>query len=156
MEIITQKFVPPFGETLPQGRERLLKAYNKKCGVYFIKENGVIVYIGMSTHCVVKALYRHFYSWQDCYRGMGREYRTTYAHLLETNNYEATIIETAEEQTHDLEKTLIIGLNPRDNREKYESYFSNMVEEAVNKQGLTLYKIEYKEESNEEEDDMPF
>lgn len=136
---VVQLFVKPFGEETVRGKKRLLRQYGKKSGVYLIKENGIIVYVGMSNHCVVKALYRHFYKWRDCYRGMGREYRTTYFDMLGINTYECTIITTAKEQTNELERSLIISLNPRDNRYKYEAYFERLVEDAVNKQGLTLY-----------------
>ena len=155
MDVFIQTFVKPFGKVLKRGKERLLKSHSKKSGVYIIKENGIIVYVGMSNHCVVKACYRHFYPWQDCYRGMGREYRTTYYDQLESNDYEVIIIVTNKDQSGELEKSLIISISPRDNREKYESYFSSLVEDAVNKKGLTLHSNTGKTIEGEE-DDMPF
>ena len=88
----------------------------KRKGVYFIKENGRLVYIGMSQSCIYKALYRHFQRWNTYQKVV------TYKDLLSINEYEVAVFMTDEHDIPSLEKDLIIINNPRDNSLKYEAY----------------------------------
>lgn len=106
------------------------KQVNHKCaGVYFIKEDGVITYIGMSKSNVHKALYRHFQVWNDNRnRYMPKEVfppyeRTTYVDTRHTKKYEVSII-NCNNPYHAaiLEKIYIQKHQPRDNKEKYEIF----------------------------------
>lgn len=109
-----QNWQPPF--TGKSSTQLFAKA---KMGVYLIREVSThkIVYIGMSTSCAHKALYRHFYAWND-----PKQYRATYTNR---NDYEVTIIICASKtETETLEKELINFFNPPDNREFYFWYWN--------------------------------
>lgn len=143
-------FVPPFEGFHKNGRtrKRTLRKYIKHSGIYFIRENGIIVYVGMSESCVVEACYRHFYPWRDCYRGMGCEYRTTYVNKLEEHTYEIAILHLQKEQVVMMERALIFSLKPRDNRFFYEDYFIIKAD---------LDKVNQDQEAEwAEPDDVPF
>ncbi len=97
-----------------------------KSGLYFIFENRVLVYIGMSRSNVESALYRHFQEWTDqrYYAHYPNKHicRITYKDKLKKNTYEVGIILLEAEEVMDYEKGFIIEHNPRDNRQKYENY----------------------------------
>lgn len=117
-------FTPLFIPGSP--RRRRLRQYSGQTGIYLIREGLNIVYIGLSSHCVVKALYRHFYPWQP--DRQGRHRRVTYYDRLEAHHYTATIITTTPEQANALEEALIKTLKPRDNHIHIhaESTYSNL------------------------------
>lgn len=98
-------------------RRRTLGHLKKQSGVYIIKENSKIVYIGMSRSCVVEALYRHFYEWND---RRGNDIRITYYDKMQRRKYEAVIILTAQQDEPLLEQSLITIMHPRDNKERYK------------------------------------
>lgn len=93
-----------------------LRNVNKKQGVYFIRENGQIVYIGMSRSCLYKAMYRHFQEWSD-----SREFanRVTYKNKLKHHTYDVSVVLTDDPLV--MEKVFIIKCKPRDNRNKFEN-----------------------------------
>lgn len=85
-------------------------------GVYLIRENGVLVYVGMSRTNVYRTLYRHFQQWND-----GRGYdRIIYD--PEQFNYQVSVIVTSPDDAHPLEMKLIKEHYPRDNKFKYDNY----------------------------------
>lgn len=139
-------FQPPFEKQIKIYKKRTLRQYKDNPGIYIIKENNVVVYIGMSGSCVVESLYRHFYRWRDCYRGMGCEYRTSYYDLLEVNKYEVAILLIEEKQVNEVERALIWSLKPRDNRYTYDNYFEEKV--------IPIQVVEDKIELID--DDLPF
>jgi len=106
----TLQFVPPY-KILNGRRRTTLRQYWYLKGVYFICENGMVIYIGMSQSCVYKALYRHFESWDD-----PRIKRQTYTD--DPFRYQVAIIPS--DDATQLEKEMIRLFKPRDNREFYE------------------------------------
>lgn len=135
-------WLPPFAKTMSVYRRRSLTKYTKQAGVYFIKENDVIVYIGMSASNVVEALYRHFYPWRDCYRGKGTEYRTTYVDKLdsEQHKYEVAVMVVCYEQVSEMERALIWSLKPRDNRHLYDDYFETKQADVTEDASVAEYE----------------
>lgn len=88
--------------------ERFYNLKNKKRGVYFIKENGILVYIGSSRNNCTKTLYRHFQKWND--KRFNRiVYDRKYCEVafIEVDNY------------HELEVEFIRLFKPRDNKQLY-------------------------------------
>lgn len=105
------KFFPPYYEKNGVDHCTLKTDYLKKAGVYFIKENGIIVYVGHSSTILYKTIYRHFQKWDD-----KRSERKVY------NKYSCTIriITTTPTQAPRLEGYLIQKMQPRDNEIKYD------------------------------------
>lgn len=126
-----------------------LKNKYKKKGVYLIKENGVLVYIGMSGSCVKKALYRHFQIWNDRrweYYPSEHQYERV---VYDRNEYKYEVAIIESEDAANLEKKLILKYNPRDNARKYYSYL-------LDKDG-NLYKINnYSYGGYNDDNDLPF
>lgn len=119
LTIVQLKFVKPFesdAQTIVY-KKRTLRHHRKAAGVYIIKENDKVVYIGMSRSCVVEALYRHFYEWND---KRGQHVRVTYFDKMRRKNYEVIIMITCKEDAPKLERSLIVSFSPRDNKEKFE------------------------------------
>src|SRR4051794_12873528 len=104
-------FVSPFLSNKSTGiyRKRTLAKCCKKAGCYLIKENGIVVYVGMSQSCVTEALYRHFYEWND---RRGDHIRITYFNKMTLHKYEVVIIITNKDEAPKLEQSLILLLNP--------------------------------------------
>jgi len=88
----------------------------KRSGVYIIKEDGVIVYVGYSATDLYTTMYRHFQEWND-----KRGARVTYFNLLNKRVYKVRLVYCTPLQAARLEKALIIKYYPRDNKEKYDS-----------------------------------
>jgi hypothetical protein len=65
--IYKTKFLPPYDEN---GKTNFPS--RKRTGVYLIKENGIIVYVGYSGKDLYKTMYRHFEQWTG-----KQEYRTS-------------------------------------------------------------------------------
>lgn len=127
VELSQTTFTPPFTEqTTGRGRVRSIGGW-KHAGIYLIKENGVIVYVGMSAYCVVKALYRHFYRWANDPTRKTRFPRVTYVNHLEDRNYEVCVMKCSKDDAPKIERGLIIAIKPRDNRERYEFYLDELV-----------------------------
>lgn len=107
------KFLPPYkspGKTnFPQTQ--------KKSGVYIIKEDNKIVYVGMSGTNLYRTLYRHFEAWKHKYQEV-----TTYQSRLKLHKYTVRVIFCTSNQAARLERILIKKIKPRDNDVKYENY----------------------------------
>jgi len=88
----------------------------KKSGVYIIKKNGKIVYIGYSGTNLYKTLYRHFESWND------KQYRVTYQSRLHRDKFTVRVIICSPARSQKLEGALILKHQPRDNENKYAGY----------------------------------
>lgn len=106
------KFIPPYHPKTgkPNFPER------GKTGVYLIKEDKDIVYIGYSGKDLYKTMYRHFQTWNHT----GQEV-VSYADRLKKGNYTVRIVYCTPKQADALEKALIKKHKPRDNGAKYES-----------------------------------
>lgn len=76
-----------------RGKKTTFSGNKKSAGVYFIKENGVIVYIGFSGTCLYSTLYRHFQQWIDnrnkyqIINSSPPYPRVTYYHTLNERDY---------------------------------------------------------------------
>lgn len=106
-----QKFVPPYTDA---GKPRLKNTW-KKSGVYLIKENNKIVYIGHSGYNLYKTMYRHFQNWDS------HQTRATYkAKGNKRKKYSIRTILTTPNQAHRLEIALSKKYNPRDMKYKYQ------------------------------------
>lgn len=106
------KYLPPYqqnGKTTYPDRER--------AGVYLIRENGVLVYVGESHNNVYRTLYRHFQTWSSKYQKVN-----TYADRMKKNKYTVRVIYCTAKQAWSLEKSLIKKHSPRDNAELYKQY----------------------------------
>ncbi len=93
-------------------------------GVYLIKENDIVVYVGRSLTDVKKTLYRYFQKWTDLRFDKTKNYiaRVTYF-SMNINNYKVKVVLCSSiEDTCTLEELLIKTLEPRDNKLKAEKY----------------------------------
>lgn len=139
LEIDTLIFVKPYYLNGKGKRAYLSQKKFKVPGVYIIKENDIVVYIGMSKSDVWRSLYRHFQEWNDW-----RRERITYKHLMQQHKYEVSVIRTTPFDASQLETVLIQKYRPRDNTAKLEAIHEEQIspEIVVNK--------------NDEENDLPF
>lgn len=107
------KFLPPYTAqgrtTFPQSKDR--------SGVYLIKENGKIVYVGYSAKNLYKTMYRHFQTWNHFLQEI-----VSYKDRLKKNKYTVRVIFCTPNQAARLERMLIVKLKPRDNAVKYSLY----------------------------------
>jgi excinuclease UvrABC nuclease subunit len=107
------KFFPPYYKSNDLDKCTLKTDYQKKSGVYFIKDNtNTTIYIGHSSTNLYKTIYRHFQEWND-----KRQERKVYNKF----NYTIRIITTTPTQAPRLETYLIKKLKPRDNEIKYNN-----------------------------------
>ncbi len=91
-----------------------LKGIAKKTGLYIIKEDDMIVYIGRTSHCLQKVLYRHFQAWNPDRQSVHR--RVTYFDRKNIFQYQvATIVMDDINKISDAERLLILKYLPRDN-----------------------------------------
>lgn len=118
------KFIPPYKGN---GRTNFPNS-KKRAGVYIIKENGKIVYIGHSQSNLYKTLYRHFQTWNHKYQEV-----ISYQSRLSRNNYTVRIIYTTPAQAVRLERYLVMKYQPRDNTVKYEGYQLNAFDQNTYK-----------------------
>ena len=113
-------------------KSRFFKIYNRdklntalglrpgsQTGVYLIKENETIVYVGHSSSNLYKTFTRHFQSWED------RQHRTTYANRS-SDKLTARVIFTTPAKARALEKALVLKYQPRDNVNKYEQFILDL------------------------------
>ncbi len=84
----------------------------KETGVYLIKENNQIVYIGQSKSCVYKACYRHFQKWVEV---NGGQRRVSYKETIDQKKYQIAILLVEPSLVDQIEASLIKGFTPRDN-----------------------------------------
>lgn len=92
-------------------------------GVYLIKKDGVVRYVGMSRTDVYKTLYRHFQSWDD-----PRQIRVVYKYL---KGISVRVVYTTPDQATKLESALIIKLKPTDNPAKIQREIEFLENKAV-------------------------
>lgn len=107
------KFWPPYQAS---GKTTFPETSNRS-GVYIIKENDKIVYIGFSGTNLYRTLYRHFQRWNHKTQSV-----TTYFEKLKVKKYLVRVVLCTPTQAAKLEKALIIKHKPRDNREKYRAH----------------------------------
>lgn len=104
------KFLPPY---TPEGKTTFPDTRDH-AGVYIIKEDGKIVYVGYSSYSIYKTMYRHFQSWHHSQQRVisyaGKRHRYTVRPILCTDK-----------QAYALEKRLIKKYHPRDNEITYEA-----------------------------------
>lgn len=125
------KFVRPYDV---KGHTAFSMQKVSQAGVYIIKRNGKIIYVGMSKSNVYKTLYRHFQIWNDN-REEARTSKNPYSRYYErvtyytktnkANNFlefSVRIVLCTPKQAEHLEKMLILKYNPRDNGTKYVKY----------------------------------
>lgn len=112
-------FLPAYLPTQnKRGRTYGLAGIRKKTGVYFIKENDVLVYVGMSRSNLQEALYRHFQDWSRSWA----QKRVYYKNEIDVHNYTVACITTEKDEAPIMEKCYILEFNPRDNHMRYEEY----------------------------------
>lgn len=87
---------------------------SNKPGVYLIKENNQIVYVGYSGYNLYKTMYRHFQSWDS------PQYRAVYS--KNNNNIKVRVLYCLPSQAKKLEQALIQKYMPRDNQNKIYKY----------------------------------
>lgn len=118
MKLCYHHWRPPFMDrafwnSKRPGRARSFAYLGKRPGIYLIRDGNVLVYVGVSGSDVIKAMYRHFYSWEPD-RWFYTQRRVTYPTDSETHTTAIISTET-QSQAWELEKTLIRMLGPRDN-----------------------------------------
>lgn len=117
------KFYPVYINGKLNKQLRLKPAGNQK-GVYILKKDSEIVYIGYSGSNIYKTLTRHFQSWDD-----RTQTRVTYS--KNTNIKARVIYTTTATQAAKLEKALILKYKPTDNPNKYEQYSLNLSDDNL-------------------------
>ena len=107
------RFIPVY-DRLPtshsNGKTNIAWAKGRK-GVYIIKEDNKIVYVGSSSSDLYRTAIRHFQTWND---SMSSE-RVSYKSKLNRHRYTVRIIEADNRRLRILEAALIEKHNPRDN-----------------------------------------
>lgn len=100
------------------GKTNFPTEYANKSGVYFIRRKGQkkIQYIGSSNGNLKKTIYRHFQQWTS--KGEQRYERTVY----NKQGYEIKVLICPYEQAINIEKKLIVKLQPSGNPIKYSAY----------------------------------
>lgn len=107
----THRFIPVFKQLPRDGGTKFNLGFTKgKSGVYIIKENGKIVYIGYSYSNLYKTITRHFQNWNHRYQRV-----VTYANLVHSNRYTIRVVFTSPNKAKKLEEALTTKYQPRDN-----------------------------------------
>lgn len=104
------KFFPPYKK---DGKTNFPQTANRT-GVYIIKENGVIVYVGFSGYNLYKTMYRHFQTWHHKIQDV-----VSYKSQMNRKDYTVRVVYCTAKQAAALEKALIKKHRPRDNEMKY-------------------------------------
>jgi len=94
---------------------------SKKTGVYLIKKNDKIIYIGYFAYDLYKTIYRHFQEWND----KDQPTRITYKNQLSRENFTIRVVYCSNKRAAALEKALILKHLPKDNKIKYTEYLKN-------------------------------
>lgn len=136
------KFLPPYQKNGQKYKTTFTDAKSKS-GVYFIKENNKLVYIGYSGTNLYKTLYRHFQYWTHPY-----QYVVSYAGKLDHNNYTVSVCYCTAKQAAALERNFIIKLRPRDCDIKYKNYTETAAEKAYKEKTVNTF--------NDTPQEMPF
>jgi hypothetical protein len=87
-----------------------------KTGVYLIKQDSKIVYVGYSIGSLYKTIYRHFQDWND--KAQDRK-------VYDKTGVKIRVFFCTPKQADRLETYLIQKLKPRDNKQTYQT---NIVE----------------------------
>ena len=125
------KFLPPYKnqavKELGWKAERNFRDTQGKSGVYIIKRNNKIIYIGAGRN-VYKVAFRHFEKWTPTHPSGKREYWKDY----DENAYLMRIIVTnTDKQAFRLEAELIKKYKPTDNILMYEDYELSKTTEKI-------------------------
>jgi len=114
-------FISPYQAN---GKTNYLQSANR-AGVYLIKENAKLVYVGFSGTNLYRTMYRHFQRWnhsaQEVVTYFGRS----------QNKYTVRVIHCTARQAVSLEKALIIKYRPRDNENKYRGYKMDIYDQST-------------------------
>lgn len=113
-------FAAPY---LATGRTAFRNTLNKS-GVYEIKENGRIVYIGFSGVNLYKTLYRHFEAWTH-------KTQKVVSYAGRRKRYTIRVTLCSPRDAYALEAALIKKHKPRDNEEDYRQYKLTLSDLAV-------------------------
>ncbi len=109
----------------PYKAERRATLERTGAGVYLIRKNGKVVYIGKSHTDVKKTLYRHFQTWTDLRSFYGRK-ASPYARVTYKDTpgeYSCRVLFCSNPGKVDLlEQVLIKNLRPADNSLKLELF----------------------------------
>lgn len=108
------KFLPPYTDS---GKTTFRALTWKKPGVYIIKENGKVVYVGHSKTNLYKTMYRHFQEWNHRSQKV-----ITYAGSMAYNKYTVRVILTTPARAPQLEGYLVNKYEPRDNEVKLQLF----------------------------------
>lgn len=119
------KYQPVYDKS---GKASNVRPYFKKSGVYLIKEQGQLVYIGHSKRNLYKTALRHFQQWDD-----PEQIRISYAGKPR-NWYTIRFVSTTPAKAEKLERVLVIKHQPRDNAIKYDSYTTTPADDAIRRQ----------------------
>lgn len=116
------RFVTPY---LSNGKTRFPD--RKKCGVYLIRENGKIVFVGYSENDLYRTMYRHFQTWnhtgqevavyQGNFKGSGAG--RSQSRYKPDNKITVRVVYGTAKQARALEIWLIQKIKPRDNADHY-------------------------------------
>jgi hypothetical protein len=142
---LSTDFAPPFLRVGKIYRKRTIKLRGSS-GVYLIRENGVLVYVGFSSSCLTEALYRHFYQYNDAHR----KTRVYYDPSDTSKEYTVAVIYANHEEAAKLERGFILAFEPRDNTE----YLKTNVKEVRGWAGWAKWSPT--PVSTAEDDDLPF
>ena len=144
----TRFFAPYSGDNL---KTQTLKATG--AGVYIIKKNGLVVYVGRSSADVKSTLYRHFQKWTDRRSVWGKRNmlyeRVTYDGQNRANFTVKVIFTPTDFEANVIEHMLILKLKPRDNERKNDLYSSENIPRMQS-------RIENEENWNINNDEPPF
>lgn len=109
-----KKFYSPYSKDLTKTN---LIFKNKKCsGIYLVKKNDKIIYIGHSQTQLYSTIYRHFQKYNDTWK----QYRV----FFEKNEVKVRVILTSPKRAVLLEAFLILKFKPELNKIKYENYLN--------------------------------
>lgn len=103
------RFISPYKKN---GRTNYKDAWQRS-GIYLIKENGKVVYVGHSQNNLYKTLYRHFQHW---YHKL--QYVVTYKGRMNQHRYTVAVEYLTSAQAVRKEHELLLKYRPRDNKAK--------------------------------------
>jgi hypothetical protein len=116
-----------------------------KTGVYIIKKNNKIIYVGVAMSSLYKTLYRHFQVWNPSSKEISeaREMQVpppkhlSYVNDLKKNNFTVRVIYASKSKAAALEKALIQKYLPTDNdivykpKKRTQSYYAEKYQDKV-------------------------
>lgn len=116
---IQSKFIPPYRKEKGKLKNNLsfLCTRCHTSGVYLIRDTatGKVIYVGYSASNLYKTILRHFQEWND---------RQQRRYVYSKTGYTVRVILTTKARAALLEKYLIVKMQPRDNKEKYDGYLT--------------------------------